>query len=153
MEKEYYRPHLRDLYIGYVCERIDLLGVIYDIEQYKSITINFHHIKLAYEEGVRIFKTKYLDKEDLESEGWKNDERYPKLLYKEFDLDTKHCDDCYHKVRYELTIGDVLENKRVQIKKINFGGFTGGQDSQYIYDGFCPSINEFRKIENLLNIK
>jgi hypothetical protein len=132
MEK-YYTPKEEDLHIGYICEYrcVKISGVgIKEYHDWKPITIDWGW--LTYDEEIQ-FRTKYLDSENIEKEGWES-EQYTKN--KEICLQYKYKD--WHLVYW------FGETPYIELTKDEY-------DTNY--QGQCKSINEFRKICKWLNIK
>lgn len=133
MENKYYTPEIEDLHIGYeyeykneyqinkfekqICDQ-DMLNIFYsDWEHGGKDYIHKHH------------RTKYLDKEDIESLDWK-------LLLEEING--------YYFELKDYKLYYILDN-------IEFN-LTITKDSGIIFKGFWKSINELKKIMKLLKI-
>jgi len=125
---EYYIPDIEDLFVGYECEADDR-GDGFDPIIVNSDTFN------RIRSGMWTVQTKYLDEEDVKSEG------YNKSLNNDHTL--------YHKaVQYGGLVLDM--NYEDSIIKIDFLDHLGSELT--IFFGKCPSINELRKIERLVTI-
>lgn len=132
---KYYTPDVEDLFIGYECELLsvdkpwikgiypEILTLCPTLRKFKS-----DHLKLEN----TFIRTKYLDKEDIESLGWVHHKSITHVLT--FDKDN-----------YQLWI---LENNQI---KINQGGRPLWIHTRF--KGECKSINELRKIMKLLKVK
>lgn len=142
---KYYTPEISDLFIGYECEVNPSKG--YE-NQFHKVIIGYKEPEGAYttelsdlvimmDDGYGEIRTKYLDKEDIESCGFE-------------------CID-----RFNFKRGDIHLNYN-NLFLVGEDGFivlsiTGNylkEDLQTIhYYGRCKSINEFKKLLNWLNIK
>lgn len=129
---KYYTPEISDLFIGYECEinTKDITGV----DKWIAYTIGdeYHEVTMSRAKfGVRsgLTRTPYLTKEQIEAEGWK---------YEWWEKGTRN----WSKGDIVLTTFDGFD--RI---KINYPG------TYQLFDGKCPSINEFRKICKLLIVK
>lgn len=127
-ENKYYTPEVEDLYIGYIYEVKCIGKPIDDYEalHWKIYTITKEDLfewPIDYE-----FRTKYLDKEDVESLGWKLEEV----------LTGNTSRFKYNDVLLVFNIS----NQRVRINHLSITKF----------DGQCKSINELKKIMKWLNI-
>lgn len=147
LENKYFCPDLEDLFIGYECESIcsDFLeGFIW-----QKCIISKDSFK--YNENTNTYRTRFLTKQDLESEGWKK------------------CDNSYY---YYKPIPGVIYNKEIQEyfneknELVSYGDreiyyntdtlelIISTEDQVYnAYNGQAKSINEFRKICKWLDIK
>lgn len=158
MENKYYTPDITDLFIGYeleyknimqenifkpeVCEQ-DMLNIAYSIWEENDYIETFeNHIR-----------TKYLDKEDIEKEGWVFNQHgrggllfsSPKNPHVRIEGDKFIYEEGYSaEYTYSLLLRD---SKKIEISRyIEF-------KNEVIYKGDCPSINELRKIMKYLGIK
>jgi hypothetical protein len=132
-EKEYFIPKLDDFNIDYECEMLTDRG-------WKQYII---HSSRAFIDNMikNSLRTPYLTKEQIEKEGWK----YEPLI----GLVIAH----------KFTKGDYILNwfwndKKIfiyKMKKLWPGSVN--YELEPLYKGICPSINEFRTIMKLLNIK
>lgn len=137
----YYTPSIEDIHVGYECE-------IYNANsEWFPITITLGHIfndLLFYtrdisKELTNLFRTPYLTKEQIEEEGW---------LYKNNSGLL-----AFQRTKPELHSAKRINNELVFLKyNLNNHQLTFMKNSGIIYDGVCPSINEFRKIVKLLGI-
>lgn len=130
---KYYVPDIEDIHIGYECERIIRIIGEFDTEihwdWFKWILTDENDVKQAIIH-IHALRTPYLTKGQIEAEGW------------EFKDDNNHYYISGDHGGYILE----LEDKHI-IKIIDLF------DSEPIFYGKCPSINEFRYICKLLNIK
>ena len=132
MEKRYYTPQIDELFVGYQCEKLDYskvpeeIWIPYILPEYKEINT---YTKI---------KTKYLDSEDIEKEGFK-------LLYK---INNKNSRDFP-----EGEISCFIMGKYVSLYFHKNTNLVHIQNKGLYYKGGCKSINEFRKICKWLNIK
>jgi hypothetical protein len=157
MENKYYTPDISDLHIGYECEWKDCDEYAFEKKDeypWESITIeelDLENLVEDLEEG-RI-RTPYLTKEQLEAEGWIciADIIYGdgvKLFKKDIGNYTYDCR--YNILSTRLTIE--LRDYILDASKIKTNP-PGKYSLDIVYNGFCSSINEFRYICKLLNIK
>lgn len=141
MEK-YYTPNLEDIYYGYKMQWLQkangnafvLDGV--DIDTWQNWDYHFQGYSVN---GLRNMiadkriRTKYLDKEDIESLGWK-------------EMLTNNIDDneCVYR------IGNVDLDYNLDIHWLHIADRI---DYDKCFKGKCKSINELKKIMQWLNIK
>lgn len=145
MENKYYTPELEDLHIGYECERKHYKNGIapYELSQeqarefYKNSEIewskeiirslfNYTHLLMDNE----VIRTKYLDKEDIESLGWR--QRNSSNIFEK--------DKTYLSFNIYSNIPVIEIFKNLEEKYI------------FMYIGECKSINELRKLMKWLKI-
>ena len=149
MKEEYYTPETSELFIGYILEyRSKSYISVEKIEWHlwTKITVNTDFLargcsESSFDSDVEI-RTKYLTKEDIESEGWSF--QYQELLAVD-EYNHRFFSKGRHFLEY-LIEGDIII---IKIKAQT----TKGREPLLIYLGSCPSINEFRKICKWLNIK
>lgn len=133
MENKYYTPDIQDLRIGYECELWDSWA--YTKENWRKITIGiqdnecsgpypYYGLFVDYADSIDKIRTLYLTKEQIKKEGFQD---IGSLWFKKE----------YFKVRK-------WKNQEIDIY-IN--------EDDLIFRGNCPSINEFRTIMKLLEIK
>lgn len=136
MENKYFTPEITDIRVGYECQ-------VLNNKNWDSIVINginsdedyIHTTNCSYyAAGMSSLRVPYLTKEQIKAEGWENIK----------DLD----DGAFSAIK---TIGGTIykltwtSDKSMQMWDTNF--------EHCVYFGYCPSINEFRTISKLLNIK
>ena len=141
-KEKYYTPKITDIRIGYECEVnwargyseefIPLNTSLKDEEGIYDPKLN--DIVIAHDDGYAEFRTKYLSKEDIESEGWVYSKESNSFIY-----DIKNIDSIYYTL---IITGD---KNRFGFKTIEIQS-TGSWNTSTIYYGKCPSINEFRYI-------
>lgn len=149
MNEKYYIPEVEDFYIGYEFEIRN--SDFPDSEFEKGEITMFTHLgewgyeKIRYdsfcEQVPKRIRVPYLTKEQIENEGWL----------------VSAVDDFYNKTGNRLTY-DVLSNELciIQTPKITIDearDWPEGKDNYNLFKGKCKSINEFRTIMKLLNIK
>lgn len=149
---KYYTPEIEELFVGYEWEsriKDQRPKITYqDISVYewtkRLITLDdFSDHDLAIDRfNIRSdrteFRTKYLDKEDIEKEGYVYKGEYKnKLEFEKGDVNFYGGQFLNYNLDTKLLI--IIKNKG---KFDNSGTPTG----QYIFEGICKSINEFRKI-------
>lgn len=149
-EKEkYYTPDIEDLRIGYKCEVNWARGYSEEFEPLNTSLKDeegiydpkLDDIVIAHDDGYAEFRTPFLTKEDIESEGWVYSEDSNSFIY-----DIKNIDSIYYTL---IITGD---KNRFGFKTIEIQ-FNSSWNTSTIYYGLCPSVNEFRTIMKLLNIK
>jgi hypothetical protein len=140
MENKYYTPDIKDLRIGYELywikdpiKEITDDNLIHQILDYKKLAFILNpplKWKGALEPNLMSYLVPYLTKEQLEAEGWEFKESYYFLV------------DKYQKSKYLLFF--IKESNTISLEH---------ESRQILFKGKCPSINEFRTICKLLNIK
>lgn len=146
---KYYTPAIEDIHVGYECE------ILNGYNEWYSIKIELGHIFndfLFYTRDVskelsKIFRTPYLTKEQIEAEGFSRigglidplgTQNYTKgSVFKE-DLSTGFFEYTEYSKILKITLRTLDNDVMMDMIK---------------YNGYCPSINEFRTICKLLNIK
>jgi len=123
MGNKYYTPDIENIRVGYKCEREET------IEGYKPYIFDLQGVRDYIQFEISDYKdffirTPYLTKEQIEAEGWEWMTTYFYKNHKRLNYD-------YTSNR--LWVWDMFDNK--------------------YFDGYCPSVNEFRTINKLLNIK
>lgn len=135
----YYIPSMEDIKVGYECEYFEPFAgrnqwIKYTFE-FASDIMDFAETGLKYRE--KNYRTHYLTKEQIEAEGWKYEEHVS-------EYGTAYW---FNKREYTLYHGTIDNpNKIMIIKSCNI------REGCPIFDGNCPSINEFRYISKLLGI-
>lgn len=142
-DNKYYVPTVEELCIGYECETktyidFDFYKIIINNEIYETDCDGIHEPNCPlYRENMVLFRTKYLDKQDLENEGWVEDkinsDKYRLNLEKDFD-------------NYILGVVYIPEEKELIIYKYIH------KKESILFNGKCKSINEFRNIIKYLGI-
>lgn len=166
MENKYYTPEIEDLRVGYTLESNNLLNTNNSLlNGWGSITLEKEHYQASNDDLSNVehifhdlkegkIRTKYLDKQDIESLGWKfnylgkddwfkgnltiiayNEIDYPFELW--FKLDKYWLG--FYKGVYKIVIIEKRE------------GFPNNEIIKF--SGNCPSINELKYIQKLLGIK
>lgn len=147
MNKEYYIPEIEDIYLGYEFEFCSLVNPFtpewvfmtlikdnpYRFENSKGI---LEVMQTNIEKGY--IRTPYLTKEQIENEGWKS---------------TNNSNKFTHPVEVSLELNYDFDTHYLWI---TYPRYIVDEDIYYKankYVGKCPSINEFRKICKLLEIK
>lgn len=154
MENKYYTPDIKDIKLGdyyevYIDDNWEKLELI---KESGHIIIDFDFWKKGIEN--KEIRVPYLTKEQIEAEGW---EMYAKSVdtwfkFKESPIMHTKIQDYYGYKPYSLYLNYGFHDNKLQIRC----DFSGGKDfsgSHTLFEGFCPSINEFRYICKLLNIK
>lgn len=125
MENKYYTPNLEDVKINYKCEVKDINSwypwIVYSADDISDLS---NWIKIDQ------VRTKYLDKEDIESLGW---------IYVR--------DTFVARLVFELGVYNLYwhpESNKISIANKSFDHMS--------YSGTCPSINELKFLMKLLNI-
>lgn len=141
----YYTPNIKDLHIGYECDvynqstsklvkRIGWNSVKIGMHQENGKTIGFTQCpRMIKNETLR---TPFLIKQQIITEGWE--------------------DHSCERATFFLIKGDyflTLKEGHLSIVHTRFLDYSRtGNYNGSVYEGNCPSINEFRKIVELLNI-
>lgn len=140
---KYFIPDIEDFCIGYECEVCWAAGYTTDFDPYQVrlkndefIYVNdLEHLCIAADDGYAYIRTKCLDKEDIESLGWK---------YNSVELSND--------LHFTLELNDTVFD-------LAFYGFSkwiyisvGAPSYRMAYYGKCPSKNELIKIMKLLGI-
>lgn len=158
---KYFTPQIEDLRVGYICETKQSSGwyswIVNDIEDVKD---------LASRLATNDVRTKYLDKEDIESLGWKHSGGQMVSDGKQFfekewsDCPSAICfDNDYgiYTLSFEITQNFNFVGIRLEIVKRGTGGGWTGPYEKILFssDNFCKvkSINELKYIMELLDIK
>ena len=145
MINQYYTPRLEDIRIGYECEigksegpfKIQKFIVDEDQVQYAAFLIRADNL----------IRTPYLTKEQIEAEGWVH-------TGGKLSSDSRQDFEKIVGVRGTCELHYVPLNHKLKITQRNHVRDGSGRYSLLtIYDGYCPSINEFRTICNLLNLQ
>lgn len=175
MIDKYYTPDISDLFVGYETEKIKLdfsshtdlflpegatqeeYNKVWDdyytsrVEFFTPIESEPHLLQLddfrRFQASERIMnpirgfiRTPYLTKEQIEGEGWKYTGRSVDIWFeKEGDFQIGNWTS--YKVRMHYG-----EDQRLFIHAVDSGG------EHYLFEGKCPSINEFRKICKLIGV-
>jgi hypothetical protein len=134
----YYIPSISDLHIGYECEvygqnttklikNIAWYPVLVKINAEIGSAVGFNQLPNLLKKGY--IRTLFLTKEQIEAEGW-----------------TSVTKDGFVKGEYRLMYGTIIaEDRHIRVMNIT-------RDKDVIYFGSWKSINEFRKIVNMLEI-
>lgn len=147
MENKYYTPDIEDIKAGYYCQTLhSRFTVIDNVSSYKEEWIDLIIKEFSFESSnnaieAKTIRTPYLTKEQIEAEGWKyHADKFLESLGKE----PTHF--WFVKNGFGCTF---YLNGRIQITNDKMQTMF----PVIIFDGVCPSINEFRTICKLLNIK
>lgn len=128
--KKYYVPNIEDIFIGYECEYFNP----YSNPQWEERIIDFEDFSLVFEDDIldpewfkANYRTKYLDKDDIDNVG------FEQLVSQKHIYENGHVFiSCY-------------EDYILSIHKCNKHG-----EEETLFEGYCPSINELRKILKLI---
>ena len=148
MNNKYYTPQLEDLFINYEFEyKINKNPEIWRKSNLWDIsTIDEDCIKSAeYFISKNEIRTKYLDKEDIESLGYIYETNYGDFL--SFEKGNPYY--LNGQLLYYNLDNHLL---RISINKENYDN-QGVPINQVIFDGECKSINELKKILKYLKIE
>lgn len=131
----YYTPELTDLRIGYECEAN--ITVFKVKEAWIPCTLRGVGPEVIEYHKQGVYRTRYLSKQDIEDQGW------------EFITHVTSRTKRFKKNNWMLLYN--FESQRLRIIK------DWDKDKEPIiiiqnFDGICPSINELRTIEKLLEI-
>jgi hypothetical protein len=132
MENKYYTPDIEDIHVGYKCE-------ILRYKEWCDYTIGIEDFEtLDFDLFIR---TKYIDKKDIESEGWRFVNTGTEHFHR-FDKIVNH--------REVKRLIEIKYDYETKILKVGFD--CGNFFDCMLFDGNCPSINEFKLIIKLLGI-
>lgn len=143
MENKYYTPDLEDIHIGYECEIFE--KDLYAKKEWEKIVADADTLASGcsecYYQDIKQIKlrTKYLDKQDIESLGWK-------LNGKLFEITLSN--------DYETFLYKLKHIKNENVIKITLT-YTSSKENfknSVCYVGTCSSINELRTIMKLIQI-
>lgn len=139
MENKYYTPEIEDLRVGYECQWNDLS--IWRDEILDSYGLFATIINESNESLVDKIRTKHLDKQDIESLGWKFKGKSIDIWFeKEGDFDMGSF------TTYKIIMHYGLEDHRMFI-------YADDQGTEYdLFKGEIKSINELKYIQKLLGI-
>lgn len=155
---KYSTPEISDLHVGYEGEY--RLGINYDWQPFiiENLYTDSNGAGVyEYEDYLKNgnLRTPYLTKEQIEAEGWELYSKGIDLWFKKEILvenfDWSGLSNLYGYKPYKLFLNYGLHDHKIHIKC----DFSGGQDfanSDTLFEGYCPSINEFRTICKLLKI-
>jgi hypothetical protein len=157
--KKYYTPSISDIRVGYECEVwVEYWNDEYKGNEWKSWTVSHQDIQYGDSKGVTVIgllyphfseprvRTPYLTKEQIEGEGWKG------IITGRFGVVG-----CYRKEilndgeNFEGFDMYILPENKIRILKYS-GDIHSGGGNTIIYEGKCPSLNEFRFINKLLGV-
>jgi hypothetical protein len=141
MENNYYKPESSDFFIGYRYEYFDgnewVKTMVYSDCTGTDLTPIIKNGRHMDEPHIRV---RYMDKQQLIDDKWEEHENG--FLFKKISG-----------AFYFIWISQaMIEGWHPTMISINIGKNMKYLKSEQIYRGLCPSINEFRKICELLNI-
>lgn len=153
---KYFTPNIEDIHVGYECEhKNDIYWVHWIIEDPEFIrnlafsTRKLNDIKYEYDLSNKI-RTPYLTNKQIAAEGWTF---HSQSINNQFFFKKEN-------IMLGVLFGRVTKNNEDEPKEIRtlviwkesptFNAAV--TDKTYIFQGVCPSINEFRKITKLVNI-
>lgn len=143
--QDYYTPSIEDFRMDYEGEqKVQGEWVPFIIDRVNKLNSILSIYKEVYMDGKAI-RTPYLTKEQIEKEGWVEDIDHPIFSG---SLSIKN-----DKATYWLRMIDKTNIRIIRYTKPDHNNIWKMQQRSTIYDGDCPSINEFRQITKLLNIK
>ena len=155
MKSKYYTPDISDLFVGYECEK-----AILDYSSTGLAPVGWEPYKIGqdanWEKGLRemetfilwntrSLRTPYLTKEQIESEGWKYEGAKDYLLFGYDVMQGFH--NAMEKGDYVIQGRSLFGSQHLKIFDRS-----DQEGAHCVFEGFCPSINEFRKICKLLGI-
>jgi hypothetical protein len=145
MENKYFTPDIEDFHIGYECEllmntNVSILNPTSNAPEFKPFIFEKNKIELLIElyDSIRV---PYLTKEQIEAEGWKEEQMY---LNGTFVMILGELNE-----GYELMFAE--GNSQIVITRV-WTLFDDQVKRDNTYKGNCKDINTFRKIIKLLNI-
>ncbi len=130
----YYTPEITDFRVGYECEanitvfKLDEGWMPYTLKGIGPEVIHYH--------SLGVYRTPYITKEDIENEGWEHQCKVGRSIFRF----TKQTGCVYKFTNIGLQID--FDNYQIEIY----------QGSKTYFMGNCPSINELRTIQKLLQI-
>jgi hypothetical protein len=132
--KQYYTPTIEDIREGYKCEILWNQDIFpedswVEVEIGDNSTQDFDRIDWIGRIANSKIRTSYLTKEQLEEEDW---EYFDKI------------NNWFRKDGYIVVLFPVQHKIEISTSRLNFAMNT------ILYSGYCPSINEFRYINNLI---
>lgn len=134
MSDLYYTPEISDLFVGYEGEITDCCE-----EKWRKLTISKNYLRKAISIIENHFpkriRTPYLTKEQIEKEGWKE------IHYREYIREVGNRTIHFSNGQKESE----EDTEYVSIIKMH-------NSTSTLFEGECPSINEFRKICKWLGI-
>lgn len=150
MENKYFTPSIEDIRVGYECFWIkdhnegltesNLIKIVFTPKQLASTlfpAINWEREETDnFRPNLMSYIIPYLTKEQIEAEGW---EEIPREL------------NGLGRYSY-LKKGEIFITFQEKINHIEFHNDGDYDTHESFYKGKCPSINEFRFINKLLNI-
>ena len=149
MDNKYYTPAIEDLYVGYECEirpssESELPWVSYTISADNTPKGYFKYGKI---------RTPYLTKEQVEAEGWEMYARSADLWFefKESPVIHTNLQEFHGYKPFNLFLNYGLHDQKLQVR-CDFSGGLDFSESDTLFEGYCPSINEFRKIIKWLRL-
>jgi hypothetical protein len=164
--EQYYTPKIEDIHIGYECELFLPTFNWCKPDTWTKFKISENGYSHTGPYGgdlseigdvcnmieLNQVRTLYLTKEQIEAEGWILKTKSIDLWF-ESDIEKANSLQDFYKYKcYKLFLNYGIHDHKLKIK----GDFTGGcnfEKSDTLFEGFCPSINEYRTICKLLNIK
>ena len=162
MENKYYTPLIEELHVGYICEwlqmknksELELDGVVKDTWQkydYKFQGLSYRGFKeLIKEKSIR---TKYLDKEDIESFGWEFKELIKGTFgIQKYSMANTKIQGCDFDTWYNLHADFGYKEPSISIYTEFRGGMIYTESTSCIFKGTIKSINELKLIMKWLNI-
>lgn len=144
LKEQYYIPDISDLRVGYECE----------VWGYSSENGN-SYIKVKLPQGIKItqeyfiqsrIKTPFLTKEQIEAEGFVFKSRSIDYWFEKegwFEIGNEKSPTPWRTNKIMIHYG--LEHDHRLFVSVNDGG-----DQHSLFEGYCPSVNEFRQIMKML---
>jgi hypothetical protein len=151
---QYFTPEASDLYVGYECEKVVLDFSCFGDgcpKEWEPHTIgsdlnlgDLREGKHSINVDPRWYRTSYLTKEQIEKEGWERG------IHQSFSREGfKKVKENGHTFYCWLTDKNLYISQYIPSKSDDPWSMSM---KSALYDGTCPSINEFRKICKLLGI-
>lgn len=146
MENKYYIPDISDIRIGYECEKA-LLDSDWYITGWEQIIIqNLQDIQ-SIKDYPNLYRTSFLTREEIETEGWEHIGGQLSSFGRQDFIKTIILEN----VERELELS-IYNDHTMYIILLEKNPCDNGCGPEYLYQGSCPSINEFRFIIKLLQI-
>lgn len=146
--QEYYKPDLEDIRVGYECRAVNTYFLPSEWGEEKTLgplkAMSREDIAYSFKSSWN-FRTPYLTREQIETEGWTH---IGGQLMSSGRQDFTKTHTYYDGVVRNTELKFYSQEHRIEISYD-----CGEYHNCVIFEGSCPSINEFRYICKLLNFK
>lgn len=149
--KEYYTPTIEEFYVGFQCEKKNLINNSYEpydrlnyITKWEQVVIRPFDAptKVESKEELSWFRVKYLDKDDIESLGWKEHRH----KYYVMELPSSYPYHLYTILDFRWSTHDISIDVVRSITDRN------SDEDQRIFRGTIKNKSELKKLMSQLNI-